>query len=403
MMQFNAAVADKDKDTASAIVKAIEAAVESIPYMANRTNITVFDSIEECKENMSDKLTPTGPSFNVLFANTDSLADYVAPMNKLGPFTPIIKVSAELHFDLMFQKQIPSDFMTFPLDPFLISRVLRSCCAMNTLSPEYISVMKDIPTIDPKMPLVEDPNVKPKRSYRKSNEKDRVKKKKTASASKKCMTAMKKPIKAKAKVKAPSGHSVQFEPDLHMPIDDADFTTGLINPETGTEYPSLSSSVRKTNASAAAASAACKVQTPSVFNMVPGKLLVYICPTTLAFTLIKADVVASEMFNFDADAENINMMSLFGFATDHARVHELQQVIMRRQIHPMNCYINLYTSGSSSSSQCKRPIPVHLTLTPVLPQQAAGLSNDAPRMAVLSVLDAGSVGWLKMQATGFAF
>jgi hypothetical protein len=172
-------------------------------------------------------------------------------------------------------------------------------------------------------------------------------------------------------------------------IDDADFTTGLINPETGSEYPSLSWSVGSASTKCAAA---CRAETwykPIVLN--PGKMLVSLCPTTLAFTMVKADAVTAGMFNFDADTENMNMTSLFGFTTDHARVNELQLGI--RQCLPLRCYITLYTSD------WKRPVPVHLTLTPV--PQKEGMGDRAPGFAVLSILDAGSIGWLTMQAKGF--
>ena len=322
--------------------------------------------------------------YNVIFVNTDTAVDYKFPLDKIGSFSPVIKISEERDLNILFNKQQPADYMNFPLDTSLVSRVLRSYCAMNRLSPEYIEAMETYERNKPN-PSNEPPVVKTlKRTYRKRTDCD-VKRKKVSKCQKRLRDSdADQSIRKTESVIFPSFALGDF---ASIPLSDENFTSGLINPDTGFEYPTVLETPPISYSNPVCAQ--CSPVNKPIKPIEPGKLVVSCDRSTLDLRVIQADERAKHILQLK-QTSNISLKSLFGFATNHQSILDIQQAAQKGL--PISKYILLYPSNTIN----KKPCSVYLTFNPIT--CSYGPCNEEA-IAIISVQEASSIGFLKLKAS----
>ena len=364
IMNFLVAVADPDPSTADRITAAVYKATREVPYMLGRTQVVPFDLLAECEAAVAQRADDCEAPFSVVFANTDTLPDYTYPLQKMGLFSSVIKVSNEPEMKILFHKQTPSDYLTFPLSTKLISRILRSCCAVNRLSPEYVTLAPaEAPAMDPRHSTASAP--RPKRKGAKKGAVASLGGKRREQ-SRDCGSLLRGTGASATAARNIRGF-VYAKDLLALPLDDQNFTTGLLNPDTGAEYPA-------------------KASEPLLSPFMAGKMILSYDCASLDLRILRADGCASTMLGLDTDGANVDMTGLFGFSTSHHCVQTIQQAIV--QSVPLEKYITLYAG--------EKAVPVYMLLTPV----TRGVSPGGIGIAVASLLEAGFVGLLRLRAQG---
>lgn len=353
-MKFLIALVDPKEETATDIMAAIDEGVNAVVYMAGRTDVLIFRSLAECEKAVSDRVGRNDPPFNIIFLNTDSVPDYRFPLQKVGTFSSVVKVSKEPEMKILFQKHPPSDYLTFPIDTHLVSRIFKSCCAINRLSPEFLAIAQ--------LKIDSKPAVMPK-----------APKDKQSAPGPKGRRAQPTVSRLRLGKHVTALRILQACDDLMaLPLEeDCTFSSGLDTDS------SQAGSIGEARVSIA--------EHPPYVPPISGKMIVSYNCSTLALEIVRADDKAAAVLNLDPAASSVDMKSLFGFATDHSCVHLIQHAI--KHCVPAEKYITVYAAG--------KPVPIFLLISPV--SRCAHSSGIG--VAVVSVLEAGSIGLMKMQAS----